>query len=239
MTQNTAPKTYAIIGGTSGMGFGLAQKLIARGDRVLVGGRSVERLEAAKLALGDAATVRAVDMSDRSSLASFFDGAGPLVGLFTPGATYKTGSFRDLHEAAARSPFEAKFWGQYWAVHAALLHLSAGSAVVLMSGAASVRPLGNPAYAACNAAIEGLTRALAQELAPIRVNCLSPGTVDSELWRNRPAEVREPAYEAWNRLSITGRPVQVDEATNALLMLLDNGGLTGSTLYLDGGYSLR
>ncbi|OBZ94978.1 short-chain dehydrogenase [Pararhizobium polonicum] len=231
--------TYAIIGGTSGMGFGLAQRLVERGDHVLVGGRSVTRLEQAAKQLGPAAVVRPVDMEDRASLAAFFDGFSDLAGLFTPGASYRTASFREADSETAESPFRGKFWAQYWAVHAALPHLAEDAAVLLMSGAASVRPIGNAAYAACNAAIEGLARALAVELRPIRVNCLSPGTIDSELWRNRPVSVREPVFEGWRSLALTGRVGSVDDAVSAALFLLDNGNMTGSTLYNDGGYSMR
>jgi NAD(P)-dependent dehydrogenase (short-subunit alcohol dehydrogenase family) len=124
-------------------------------------------------------------------------------------------------------------------VHTALPHLATDAAIVLMSGAASVRPLGNPAYSACNAAIEGLARALAVELRPIRVNCLSPGTIDSELWRNRDAAVREPVFDGWRALNLTGEVGTVDDAVDAALFLLDNGNMNGSTLYNDGGYTMR
>lgn len=232
-------RTYAIIGGSSGMGFGLAQRLIDRGDRVLIGGRSEDRLRQACARLGGGATGRSVDIQSRASLASFFKDCGRLAGLFAPGSSYSTGPFRETDETTAESAFRAKFWGQYWAIHAALPHLGEQSAVVLMSGAASARPLGNAAYAACNAAIEGLTRALAGELAPIRVNCLSPGTIDSELWRDRPASIREPVFDQWRSLSLTGRVGHVDDAVHAALFLLDNRNMTGSTIYNDGGYTLR
>ncbi len=232
-------KTYAVIGGTSGMGLGLAQRLVERGDRVLIGGRNSERLEAAARLLGPLATARSVDIEDRASLASFFAGEEELAGLFTPGTTYRTASFREADAETAESPFRAKFWGQYWAVHTALPHFAKDAAIVLMSGAASVRPIGNPAYSACNAAIEGLARALSVELKPIRVNCLSPGPIDSNLWRNRDASIREPVFESWRTIALTGEVGTVEDAADAALFLLDNGNMNGSTLYSDGGYTLR
>lgn len=232
-------KTYAVIGGTSGMGLGLAQQLVERGDRVLIGGRNPERLEEAARQLGPLATARPVDIEDRASLATFFAGQEELTGLFTPGTTYRTASFREADTETAESPFRSKFWGQYWAVHTALPYFAKDAAVVLMSGAASVRPLGNPAYSACNAAIEGLARALAVELRPIRVNCLSPGTIDSNLWRNRGAAIREPVFDGWRALTLTGEVGTVDDAVGAALFLLDNGNMNGSTIYSDGGYTMR
>lgn len=232
--------TYAIVGGTSGIGFALARRLVDRGDKVLIGGRSPDKLNFALARLGDSASGKCVDSADRTSLDDFFAVAPPLSGLFTPAATYRTGPFRVEDADTSEALFQGKFWSQYWTVFAALPHLLRPHAsVVLMSGAASARPIGAPAYAACNAALEGLARGLAIELAPIRVNCLSPGTTDSELWRNRPADQREAAYAAWRQLTLVQRPAHVEEQADAALFLLDNGNMTGSTLYCDGGYTLR
>lgn len=232
-------RTYAIIGGTSGIGLALAHTLAKRGDRLLLGGRSPDNLAKALAALGPAASGKTVEITDRASLDRFFAEAPALSGLFTPAASYQTGSFREGGIETSEALFEAKFWGQYRAVHAALPHLRDDASVVLMSGAASARPVGAPAYAACNAALEGLARGLALELNPIRVNCLSPGTTDSELWRNRPDHVREPAYEYWRKLCLVQRPATVEEQAHAALFLLDNTNMTGSTLFCDGGYTMR
>lgn len=230
---------YAIIGGTSGIGFALAQKLVARGERVLIGGRSERKLAQALERLGPQASGRVVDITDRASLRIFFDGIRALSGLFTPAASYSTGHFRDGDSATSEGLFQAKFWAQYWAVYEALPHLSENASVVLMSGAASARPIGAPAYAACNAALEGLARGLAVELRPVRVNCLSPGTTDSELWRNREAAQRDAAYDYWNSVTLVQRPGTVEEQADAALFLLENKNMTGSTLYCDGGYTLK
>ncbi|TCM41478.1 NAD(P)-dependent dehydrogenase (short-subunit alcohol dehydrogenase family) [Novosphingobium sp. ST904] len=232
-------RTYAIVGGTSGIGFAVAEMLVGRGDRVLIGGRSAERLSAALSRLGDRASGRLVDTTDRASINAFFAGSPVLAGLFTPAATYSTGPFQDGMHDTSEALFAGKFWGQYWTVFEALPRLRTDAAVVLMSGAASARPIGAPAYAACNSALEGLARGLAIELSPIRVNCLSPGTTDSELWRERPAAQRETAYAQWRQLCLVRRPAHVDEQAQAALFLLDNANMTGSTLYCDGGYTLR
>lgn len=235
----TKTQHYAILGGTSGIGLALAETLTKRGDHVWLGGRSQQRLTDAIARLGDRARGHQVDTTDRASLAQFFAQGPQLAGLFTPAATYRTGAFRDDDIESSEALFTAKFWGQYWAVHAALPYLEPRAGIVLMSGAASARPIGAPAYAACNAAVEGLARGLAIELAPLRVNCLSPGTTDSDLWRNRPSAQREAAYDQWRALCVLGRPADVNEQAGAALFLLDNGNMTGSTLYCDGGYTLR
>ncbi|MCR6502797.1 SDR family oxidoreductase [Shinella sp. CPCC 101442] len=232
-------RTYAIIGGTAGIGRALAHKLVERGDYVLIGGRSPDRLESTLASLGPAATGCRVDIADRASVSDFLADSPALSGLFTPAASYQTGAFRDGDTETSEALFIAKFWSQYWAVHAALAHLRSDASIVLMAGAASIRPIGAPAYAACNSALEGLARGLALELSPIRVNCLSPGTTDSDLWRNRAEDIREPAYAAWRTLCLAQRPATVEEQAHAALFLLDNTNMTGNTLFCDGGYTLR
>jgi NAD(P)-dependent dehydrogenase (short-subunit alcohol dehydrogenase family) len=235
MTQ----RNFIIIGGTSGIGLALARKLVKRGDKVLIGGRDERKLKNTLEQLGANASGHLVDMADRESVKKFFSAANTIDGLFTPGTTYSTGDFKDGNINTSERLFESKFWSQYWAVYEALPHLSENASIVLMSGAASARPIGAPAYAACNAALEGLARGLAVELSPVRVNCLSPGTTDSELWRNRDEKLRKTAYDYWNNATLVKRPGTVDEQADSALFLLDNKNMTGSTLYCDGGYTLR
>ncbi|MEU8581958.1 SDR family oxidoreductase [Streptomyces abikoensis] len=181
-----------------------------------------------------------VDTTDQKSLATFFASVDRIDHLFTPAASYQVGPMRELTDAEAESPFISKFWGQYHAVKHATAKLTTHASVVLMSGAASVRPPGAaPAYVACNAAIEGLGRGLAVELAPIRVNVVSPGTIDGNLWAQRPADVRQASFAQYGRDALLKRPGTESEVADAVLFLFTNTFMTGSTLCLDGGYALR
>ncbi|TCO55125.1 NAD(P)-dependent dehydrogenase (short-subunit alcohol dehydrogenase family) [Actinocrispum wychmicini] len=229
-----------IIGGGSGIGLAVARQAVAAGARVVLGGRSVATLTKAAEELGPAATWRAVDSTQQASLAGFFAGIDRVDHLFTPGASYRVGPMRELSDEDAASPFVSKFWGQYHAVKHAAAKLSADASIVLMSGAASVRPPGPaPAYVACNAAIEGLGRGLAVELAPVRVNVVAPGTIDGNLWSTRPAAQREAAFDQYRRATLLHRLGRESEVADAVLYLLTNGYTTGSTLYPDGGYTFR
>ncbi|GGS12245.1 putative short chain dehydrogenase/reductase [Streptomyces aureoverticillatus] len=233
-------RTIVLIGGGSGIGLRVAHQAVAAGARVVLGGRSPERLAAAAEPLGNAATWHTVDVTDRPSLASFFDRVERVDHLLTTAATYQVGPMRELSDEDAESPFVSKFWGQYHAVRLAAPKLAADGSVVLMSGAAGARPPGPaPAYAACNAALEGLARGLAVELAPVRVNVVSPGTVDGNLWQQRPAGTREAAFAQYRRDTLLHRLATEDEIADAVLFLFGNGYTTGSTLYPDGGYTLR
>ncbi|MCV7114073.1 SDR family oxidoreductase [Mycolicibacterium setense] len=233
-------RTVVLIGGGSGIGLRVAHQAAAAGARVVLGGRTPVRLAAAAEQVGHSATWRSVDVTDNSSLAAFFAELDRVDHLFTSAASYQVGPMLELSDEAAASPFTSKFWGQYHVVRYAAPKLTADGSVVLMSGAAGARPPAPaPAYAACNAAIEGLGRGLALELAPVRVNVVSPGTIDGNLWAQRPAVDREGAFAQYRRDTVLHRLGTEDDIAHAVMFLFTNGFTTGSTLYPDGGYTLR
>ncbi|MFC4950448.1 SDR family oxidoreductase [Pseudonocardia sp. GCM10023141] len=233
-------RTVVLIGGGAGIGLEVARRVVAAGGSVVLGGRTAATLDAAVAELGSAATRRVVDTASPESVAAFFAGVPRVDHVFTTAATYRVGSLRELSETDAASPFESKFWGQYRVVRHALPVLATDGSVVLMAGAASVRPPGPAsAYVACNAAIEGLGRGLATELAPIRVNVVSPGTIDGHLWSQRPDDVREAAFAQYRRDTLLHRVGTEAEVADAVLYLFTSGYTTGSVLYPDGGYALR
>lgn len=235
-----ADRTVVLIGGGTGIGLAVARLVTAAAGNVVLGGRTPATLEAAASELGDAARWAVVDTSDQETIDTFFSGIETVHGIFTTAADYVTGSIADLSVEQAATPFESKFWGQYRVVKSALPKLAADASIVLMSGAASIRPAGNaPAYTAANAAIEGLARGLAFELAPIRVNAVAPGTVDGHLWDQRDPAVRAAAFDFYTSISTIGRMGTEPEVAQAVVYLLLNTVTTGSTLFPDGGYSFR
>ncbi|MEV6642616.1 SDR family oxidoreductase [Amycolatopsis sp. NPDC051371] len=236
--MSLAGKHVVIIGGGSGIGLEVARRASLEGAKVHLGGRTPEKLStAAKEVSG---TWEVVDSTDQDSLATFFGAVDRIDHLFTPGASYTVGPLRELSDEDAASPFVTKFWGQYHAVKHAVPRLAPDASIVLMSGAASVRPPGAaPAYVACNAAVEGLGRGLAVELAPVRVNVVAPGTIDGNLWAGRPAAVRESSFAQYSRDTLLHRVGRESEVADAVLYLFGSTYTTGSTLYPDGGYALR
>ena len=233
-------RTIVVVGGGSGIGLATARRVIAGGGTVILGGRNVERLAVAADALGPTARWHRIDTADPRSVEEFFDQVAVVHGLLTTAADYVTGPMRTLTLAQAGTAFESKFWGQYRVVKAALPLLAADAAVVLMSGAAGTRPAAvAPAYSAVNAAIEGLARGLAVELAPITVNAIAPGTVDGHLWHTRPAADRATAFDSYRAASTIGRLATEDEIAHTIVYLLSSRVTTGSTLYPDGGYTFR
>ncbi|WP_037075988.1 SDR family oxidoreductase [Pseudonocardia spinosispora] len=229
-----------IIGGSSGIGFAVARQVVADGGQVVLGGRDRERLDAAVGKLGDAASGGQVDTGDKESIARFFDRIDHLDQLFAPGSSYGRGRLTEISDELAESPFRSKFWGQYYAVRHAVPKLASTGSVVLMGGAYSARPPSDgAAYAACNSALEGLGRALAVELAPVRVNVVAPGIVDSELWAKLPPQVKEANFASYGEQALVHRAGTVEEIAQTVLYLMTNRYTTGSVLYPDGGFTLR
>ncbi|MGX5537071.1 SDR family oxidoreductase [Bacillus wiedmannii] len=224
-----------IIGGSSGIGFATAKQAIEQGAHVIIAGRSKEKLRIAQeIISNNHLQTYVLDNQDKNQLEDFFKKVGNFDHLFTPGASYTLGPITATDDIA-ESSFIGKFWPQYYAVKYAIPFLSDSGSIVLMSGAFSQRPLkGAPAYGACNGAIESLGKALAVEIAPIRVNIVSPGTLRRE---NEQNENRLAAYEAYKSLSLVKRPGHIDEIAHTVLYLMQNSFTTGNVLFPDGGYT--
>ncbi|UNK31366.1 SDR family oxidoreductase [Bacillus sp. N5-665] len=224
-----------IIGGSSGIGLATAKQAIEQGAHVIIAGRSKEKLMIAQeIISNNRLETYVLDNQDKNQLEDFFKKLGNFDHLFTPGASYTLGPITATDDIA-ESSFIGKFWPQYYAVKYAIPFLSDSGSIVLMSGAFSQKPLkGAPAYGACNGAIESLGKALAVEIAPIRVNVVSPGTIRRE---NEQNENRLAAYEAYKSLSLLKRPGHNDEIAHTVLYLMQNSFTTGNVLFPDGGYT--
>ncbi|MFE5323100.1 SDR family oxidoreductase [Paenibacillus sp. NPDC056579] len=229
-----------IIGGSSGIGLATAKAAIAQGARVVIAGRSSEKLEKAQAEINsESLQAFQLDNKKEEAIRAFFKQVGSFDHLFTPGASYVRGPVT-ADTDIAQSCFEGKFWPQYFAAKHALPYLSKQGSIVLMSGAFGQRPLADGAsYAACNGAIESLGKALAVELSPIRVNVVSPGTIRTP-FRSDEGEAanRELAYEAYKQMCALKRVGDPEDVAHSVIYLMTNRYTTGSTLFPDGGYIL-
>jgi NAD(P)-dependent dehydrogenase (short-subunit alcohol dehydrogenase family) len=225
--------TVAVIGGSSGMGLAVAHLAKAQGATVFIGSRTAERVAAASAELG--VTGYTVDSTDEASVAAFFAKVGSLDHLVVTGSAVKTGSLSELSLADAEFTFRSKFFGPYLcAKHAKLA--STGS-ITFFSGILSRRPGKNDAIlGGVNAAVEAMGRALARDLAPIRVNTLSPGmTRDTSAYLKMPEEAREGMFSFIASKLPVGKVGQPEDIAAAVLMLMTNPFITGVTLDVDGG----
>jgi NAD(P)-dependent dehydrogenase (short-subunit alcohol dehydrogenase family) len=235
-----AGKRIVVIGGSSGLGFAAATLMRQAGAEVIIAGRTPERLDAARESLGGGVETHPVDICEESQLEGLFAAVGPFDHLFTPGAHAAKGIITELGVEQARAAFDAKFWGQYLAARCAYPSLRPGGSIVFASGVWGIRPpRGVPVPAAINGAVEGLGRALAVDLAPIRVNVLAPGTIDTPLYAGLDPAARAALFQAMAEQLPVGRIGRAEEAAAGVLFLMENEYMTGTVLRVDGGMSLH
>lgn len=232
-----------VIGGGSGIGLAVASHARHAGARVLIGGRSAERISQAIARLGDGVEGQSVDARDEAELASFFASAGAfdhLVVTVGPGSPkQRYASFLEQPVTDARALFDNKFWAQYLCTRYAAPHIVSGGSITLFGGGAARKPVRAMAtLAAVQAAIEGLVRGLAVDLAPVRVNAVAPGRIASSSFEALPDGEREAMFKAWADSLPVKRIGLPDDAAEAALFLMSNRYTTGHVLYVDGGHSL-
>ncbi|MFA5517017.1 MAG: SDR family oxidoreductase [Desulfuromonadales bacterium] len=229
-------KKVIVIGGSSGIGLATARAVAAAGARVVIAGRSAQKLERARGEIGGRPGLVALDVTRDEEVRNFFERAGEFDHLVTTAAAGATGSFLDLPPEAVRDLFESKFWGQYRAARYAAGQIREGGSITFFSGVASQKPLpGFSSFAAVNGAVNALCRALAVELAPVRVNAISPGIIETPAYAAMEAEVRQEFFDRTAAALPAGRIGRPAEVAEAVLFLMRNGFVTGAVLDIDGG----
>jgi NAD(P)-dependent dehydrogenase (short-subunit alcohol dehydrogenase family) len=178
-----------------------------------------------------------LDLTDESAVENFFAKLGAFNYL-----VFTTGDRLRLHDLAAtdlqqaRRAFELRYWAALAAVKYGSESIRKGGSIVLTTGVAGQRPhKGWVVAASVCGTIEALTRALALELAPIRVNAVSPGVVRTNLWQNMTAAERERLYESLGSSLPVGRVGEAHDIAQAYLFLMQEEFSTGQTLVGDGG----
>ena len=231
-----------IIGGSSGIGLAVARRCLTDGHRVVIAGRSAERLAAARAQLGGSERLASfpADIGVKADLESLFVAAGTIGHLVVTAADLPYGRIGELAEDSMLRAVRSKVVGPLLAAQAAAPRLADGGSITYISGIAAYRPaLGGSLAATVNGALESMVRALALELAPVRVNAVSPGWVDTPVWeRIAPAEVKRARLaEMASRLpgKRNGRP---EDAANAVVFLMNDEFITGTVLHADGGQVL-
>ena len=226
-----------ILGGTSGIGLATAKAAAGLGAAVTVVSRRPASVEAALADLPPGTTGRSADLTNADQVGRLFADLGPIDHLvFTAGEPLALMNIGSLDLEQAREFFALRYFGALSAVRAAVPQLRRGGSITLTTGIAARRPGPGWAVAAsiCGA-VEALTRALAVELAPIRVNAVSPGVVRSPLWASMTPESRDQLYRDTAAAIPAGRVGEVDDIAQAYLFCLTQPFATGSILTVDGG----
>ena len=225
-------KKVVVVGGSSGIGLSTAELAKAEGADVVIASRNAEKLNAAATKLG--AKAIPTDVTSDDSVAALFRTCGLVDHVVVTAAQLKTGPFKSVAMDDVRATMESKFWGAWRVARAA--EIRAGGSLTLVSGFLSIRP--RPAAAiigAANGALESLARSLALELAPVRVNCVSPGIIDTPIRAGMPeAARREMLAKAAAALPV-GRVGVGEDIARQILTFMTVGFASGSIVYLDGG----
>lgn len=226
-----------LLGGTSGIGFATARAALAAGASVVVGSSNRKRVDQAVASLGDRAEGHVIDLGDEAAVCGLFERFGDFDHLvYSAGDSLQIGPLADTGLDAVRKAFDIRFFGAVAAAKHAMPHLRPGGSVVLTGGIASLRPQkGWTAVASICGAMEGFMRALAVELAPVRVNLVSPGLVKTPLWAGMPEAEREALYAASGASLPVGRVGEADDIAQTYLYLMSNRYSTGQTVVVDGG----
>ena len=222
------PKMKAIVvGGSSGMGKAAAKHFVDLGGEVLICSRNEEKLKKAAEFIGGpagAVTIRTLDNTNEAAVKEFFESLPPKgynALIITALGRAVHGPFLDLDIGQAKELFEGKLWGPWYCAKYGASRLADGGGIVFVSGVLNRRPGANCSpLGAANGAVEALTRSLALELGPrLRVNCLSPGFVDTERFDHLAPERRAAMLEATADslpLKCVGEPAVVGEALHFL-----------------------
>jgi NAD(P)-dependent dehydrogenase (short-subunit alcohol dehydrogenase family) len=232
-------KHVLVIGGSSGIGFGIAQGAAAEGAKVTIASRNAEKSAQKAKSIGGASAV--LDVSEEANIATFFKAhAGFDHIAFTAGDTegLSMSVLSDLDLKLAAQRFNTRFWGAVAVAKHGAMHLPAGGSYTFTNGMLAHLPRkGMPIVSASAMAAEGLALGLAVDLAPVRVNCVCPGLIETELFAKY-GEARHEMLKAMAQKQLIPRPGTPAEAAEAYLTCMRNTFMTGQIIKIEGGVAL-
>ncbi|OCP00046.1 MULTISPECIES: SDR family oxidoreductase [unclassified Ensifer] len=209
-----------VIGGTSGIGAAVASALSQRPGRVEIASRAT-----------------GLDIADAASVAAYFRKLGPIDHLIvTAGSAAPGGAVADVDLDAAKAAFDVKFWGSLVLAREAAKIMRLGGTITLTSGFLARRTVpGTFVKTAMNAALEATAKVLAKELAPLRVNVVSPGLTQTEAYAGMAGEARDAMFDRAASTLPARRLGRPEDIASGYLFAIDNPFVTGSVVDIDGG----
>lgn len=231
-------KRVLVIGGGSGIGLAVAEGALREGADVVLASSNTEKVARAAEQLGASVSSATLDVTDEPAVVRFFADAGGFDHIaFTAGdwTGPGPGPLAELDLAQAPRLFNVRFWGAISVAKHGAIGLPPGGSYTITGGMIAHRPAkGWALQTAGAAAIEYLAHGLAVDLAPVRVNCVCPGQIETGLWQVIPEEHRAQLLKMAER-QLVPRPGRPAEAAEAYLYLMRNGYATGQVLYVEGG----
>jgi NAD(P)-dependent dehydrogenase (short-subunit alcohol dehydrogenase family) len=227
-------KRVLVVGGSSGIGLATARAAANAGAAVTIAARSETRLAAAVAAIGHRATGRRLDAGDDASVDAFFADGDEWDHVVATAGKGGRGRLAEVAMPDALAAMNGKFWAYYRIARAA--RIAPSGSLTFISGTLGHKPApGAALVSAINAAIEGLTRGLAIDLSPVRVNAISPGVIDTPLWDRLSETERKALFDRAAATLPARRIGQPEDVAQAILFLMTNPFATGTVLHLEGG----
>jgi NAD(P)-dependent dehydrogenase (short-subunit alcohol dehydrogenase family) len=226
-----------IIGGTSGIGLATAHAAVEQGAEVIIASSRQSSVDAALGELSASTTGHTLDVLDTAAVTAFFEAIGEFDHLvYTAGESLTLMPVEGMNLDQARGFFQVRFFGALNAVSIGAAHIRPGGSVTLTSGSARTRPgAGWSVAASLCGATTSLARALAVELAPVRVNVVEPGIVRSPLWSGMSADDQQAMYDQQAATLPAGRVGEVDDIARAFVYSMTQKFMTGTSIPVDGG----
>ncbi|AZE94614.1 Putative oxidoreductase [Pseudomonas orientalis] len=234
MTTSLSGKTIIVIGGSSGIGAAVAKAVAERGAKVVVAGRRLTS------AVHNGVCSEPVDVSDSASLQRLFESVGRFDHLvYTSGPSVNAKMLVDTDLDEAQGNFNVKLWGALRAIQQALPFLHEHGSISLTSGQLGRKLVpGQFIKIGINAATEALGKQLAKELAPRRVNVISPGVIDTPAYAGLGEEQRLAMFAKVGGALPVGRVGQAQEVAAGYVLAMENDFMTGAVIDIDGGGQL-
>jgi NAD(P)-dependent dehydrogenase (short-subunit alcohol dehydrogenase family) len=238
-----AGKRIVVIGGSSGIGLGVAASALKSGAELVIVGRSAEKLQAAERTLGADRRVRtlAADMTKEADVARLFDEVGAFDHLVSTAGTPPPGDPIDRTDMdVVRRFVDNKLIGAVMLAKHAVRTLRTGGSMTFTSGINKDRPPipGGSVVSAIAGSFGYFARALSLELAPTRINVVSPGWVDTPMWDELVGEAKSGFFESMAARLPARKIATPADIAPAYLYLMESDFTTGETIHIDGGQSL-
>lgn len=239
MAQAHSSKHVVVIGGTKGLGLEIARAAVARGDRVTVAGRDPEIARSEAEAMGPKAVHGMCDLTDWPSLEKFFGEVEPIDHLVLVALLRDNNDIRDFRPDDSARTSLMKNVGYAASVHYALPKLSPEGSVLMFSGLSMWLPFpGSTTISMANAGVVGLANSLAVQIAPVRVNVITPGVVGDTYAVAHADPERAVAYEAARQRTPGKRLPSAQNIVDASFALMDNSGINAANLVVDAAMHL-
>lgn len=230
-------KRVIILGGSSGLGLATAQAAAADGAEVIIVSSNQQRIDKALASLPENSKGFAVSLDKEENIKSFFNNIGNFDHLiYTAGENISMSMVDDTDIEKSKDFFTIRFWGAFAAIKYGRPYINDGGSINLMSGNFGQRPAaGYSLGATICGAMDAFTRAMAVEFAPIRINNIAAGVIDTDLWGNLSKDDKENFFGHLEKTLLLKRVGQPMDVAEAFVFLMKQEYITGQSLVIDGG----